>query len=98
MYRGTTVTSSAQPLRLVLLADRPEWREQLQLALVSLPGAYTLHVVADWPAAHAALAEAGPSLLLVTLGWRPESGRFPWPSVLLLDEEVAESPEASSTG
>jgi len=93
MYRGTTVTSSAQPLRLVLLADRPEWREQLQLALVSLPGAYTLHVVADWPAAHAALAEAGPSLLLVTLGWRPESGRFPWPSVLLLDEEVAESPE-----
>lgn len=92
--RGKNVTLSVQPMRLILLADEPEWGEGLRAALAALRSHHhLLTIVEDWPAVHASLAETGPSLLFTTSHCRPASGRFPWPTVLLLDEEPAEAPE-----
>lgn len=87
------MTSSAQPLRLVLLADDPAWHECLVAALGVLPSPHQLVEAPDWATATACLAEAGPSLLLTTAAHRPASGRFPWPTVLLLETEPGEAPE-----
>lgn len=80
-------------MRLVLLADEPEWRERLQAALASLHSQHVLLFAKDWPTATAYLAEAGHTLLLATPRHRPASGRFPWPTILLLDTEPDEAPE-----
>lgn len=80
-------------MRLVLLADEPEWGERLRTALAAMRSHHLLLVADDWPAASAHLAEAGHVLLLATPPHRPASGRFPWPTMLLLDEEPDETPE-----
>jgi diguanylate cyclase (GGDEF)-like protein len=87
------VTSSVKSLRLVLLADEPEWRERLQAALKTLHSPQPLVVAADWPAANALLSEAGINVLLTTAQHRPESGRFPWPTVLLVEQNPVEPPD-----
>ncbi|HCJ28003.1 MAG TPA: GGDEF-domain containing protein, partial [Pseudomonas sp.] len=80
-------------MRLVLLADEPEWEARLRAALTALRSDHLLLVADDWPTASAHLAEAGHVLLLATPRRRPASGRFPWPTILLLDEEPDEAPE-----
>ncbi|KJH84138.1 bifunctional diguanylate cyclase/phosphodiesterase [Pseudomonas sp. KSR10] len=80
-------------MRLVLLADEPEWGERLHAALVALRSQHLLLIADDWPSAAAHLAEAGHVLLLTTPRRRPASGRFPIPTMLLLDEEPDEAPD-----
>jgi diguanylate cyclase (GGDEF)-like protein len=84
---------SIQPMRLVLLADEPEWGEDLRAALNALRSPHRLIVAEDWPAVTARLAEDGNNLLFTTPRRRPASARFPWPTVLLLEEEPDETPE-----
>ncbi len=50
---------------------------------------------ADWAAANAYLGAAGINLLLTTVRHRPESGRFPWPTVLLVEQEPVELPDGA---
>jgi diguanylate cyclase (GGDEF)-like protein len=80
-------------LRLVLLADEAEWRERLQAALNTLHNPPQLLVAADWNAANAYLGEAGVNLLLTTAQHCLESGRFPSPTVLLVDQNPGELPD-----
>ncbi|MFL9813463.1 bifunctional diguanylate cyclase/phosphodiesterase [Stutzerimonas sp. VN223-3] len=80
-------------MRLVLLADEPEWGEGLRVALSALRSPHRLIVAEDWPAVTERLAEGGHSLLFTTPDGRPASARFPWPTVLLLKEEPDETPE-----
>ncbi|UNG20886.1 putative bifunctional diguanylate cyclase/phosphodiesterase [Stutzerimonas zhaodongensis] len=80
-------------MRLVLLADVPTWTEELQVALSSVRGRHRLSVAEDWSAAIDLLAETGHALLIATPGCRPASAHFPWPTVLLLEDEPAELPE-----
>ncbi|AHL73971.1 diguanylate cyclase [Stutzerimonas stutzeri] len=80
-------------MRLVLLADEPEWGERLHTALVALRSRHLLLVADDWPTAAAHPAEAGHVVLLTTPRRRPASGRFPGVTILLLDEEPDETPE-----
>lgn len=87
------MTSSVKPLRLVLLADEAEWRERLQAALNTLHNPPQLLVAADWNAANAYLGEAGVNLLLTTAQHCLESGRFPSPTVLLVDQNPGELPD-----
>ena len=84
---------SVQPMRLVLLADEPEWGEGLRAALDALRSPHRLIVAENWPAVTEYLAEGGHSLLFTTPSRRPASARFPWPTVLLLEEEPDEMPE-----
>lgn len=87
------MTSSVKPFRLVLLVDEPEWREHLHAALNALQDPHQMFVASDWTVANAYLGEAGINLLLTTTGHRPESGRFPWPTVLLVKEAPDELPD-----
>ncbi|MCQ4312470.1 bifunctional diguanylate cyclase/phosphodiesterase [Pseudomonas stutzeri] len=80
-------------MRLVLLADESEWAERLRTTLTLMRSQHVLLVEHDWPAVSARLAEAGHALLFTTPGGRSASGRFPWPTVLLLDDEPDEAPE-----
>ncbi|HAQ87183.1 MAG TPA: GGDEF-domain containing protein, partial [Pseudomonas sp.] len=80
-------------MRLVLLADVPRWTEELQVALSSVHGRHRLSVAEDWSAATALLAESSHALLIATPGCRPASAHFPWPTVLLLEDEPADLPE-----
>lgn len=89
------MTSSVKSIRLVLLAEEPAWREHLQAALNALPTPHQLFVADDWAAANAYLGESGFNLLLTTPRYRPESGRFPWPTVLLVEQDPAELPEGA---
>ncbi|RMH88965.1 EAL domain-containing protein [Stutzerimonas zhaodongensis] len=82
-------------MRLVLLAEEPAWREHLQAALNALPTPHQLFVADNWAAANAYLVESGFNLLLTTPRYRPESGRFPWPTVLLVEQDPAELPEGA---
>lgn len=82
-------------MRLVLLADEPEWAGALQAALLTLRSRHRLLVADDWPMATALLAEPGHNLLLTTAEYRPGSARFPWPTVLLRSEEPIEMPEGA---
>lgn len=87
------MTSSNKPLRLVLLASEPEWREHLQAALNALQSPCQLLIAADWTVANAYLGEAGVNLLLTSSRQRPASGRFPWPTVLLVERGPGELPD-----
>lgn len=87
------MTASVQSMRLVLLADESEWAERLRTTLTLMRSQHVLFVAHDWPAVFAHLAEAGHALLFTTPGRCPASGRFPWPTVLLLDDEPDEAPE-----
>nr|WP_305127159.1 EAL domain-containing protein [Stutzerimonas zhaodongensis] len=80
---------------MVLLAEEPAWREHLQAALNALPTPHQLFVADNWAAANAYLVESGFNLLLTTPRYRPESGRFPWPTVLLVEQDPAELPEGA---
>jgi len=80
-------------MRLVLLADEPAWGERLRAALTALRSHHLLLVADDWPTVAAHLAEAGHVALLTTPRRRPASGRFPWPTILLLEDEPDEAPE-----
>ncbi|QGZ32617.1 putative bifunctional diguanylate cyclase/phosphodiesterase [Stutzerimonas stutzeri] len=80
-------------MRLVLLADEPAWGERLRAALTALRSHHLLLVADDWPTVAAHLAEAGHVVLLTTPRRRPASGRFPWPTILLLEDEPDEAPE-----
>lgn len=92
-HRGNIVTLPVQPMRLVLLADEPEWGERLRVALTALRSHHLLLVVGCWQEVSAHLADVGHTLVLTTPEHRPASGRFPWPTILLLDEEPDEAPE-----
>ena len=80
-------------MRLILLADEPEWYQRLRAVLETLDGSAQLVAAADWASASALLGEPESGLLLATPGYRPAAGVFPWPTVLLLEEEPAELPE-----
>jgi diguanylate cyclase (GGDEF)-like protein len=80
-------------MRLVLLADEPEWGERLGAALTALRSQHQLLVADDWTDVSAQLPDTGHTMLLTTPRRRPASGRFPWPVILLLDKEPDEAPE-----
>ncbi|EWC43138.1 diguanylate cyclase [Stutzerimonas stutzeri KOS6] len=80
-----------QSMPLLLIADQPEWAERLRACLS--PGKEQLVVAQDPDAARAQLES--PCVLLTTPQCRPAAGRYPWPLILLLDDEPAEPPEGA---
>lgn len=85
----------SQPVRLILLADLPQWQAALRACLRGMRSGCQLRPVADWPAVHRLLAEGGQQLLLATPGAVPAGERLPWPTVLLLEDEPGELPEGA---
>lgn len=81
------------PMPLLLLADSPDWAERLRACLHDSHCTERLVVAADWESASAQLQS--PCLVLATPQCRPPAGRFPWPLILLLDDEPTQLPEGA---
>ncbi|MBD9427083.1 bifunctional diguanylate cyclase/phosphodiesterase [Pseudomonas sp. PDM15] len=86
------MSALVEPMRLVLLAERPEWAALLRARLEVIAGAYPLITAPSWEAASSLFDDGGCGLLLTTPACRPAPGRCSLPTVLLLDEEPTEAP------
>ena len=81
-----------EPLRLVLLAETPEWPELLRERLAALGSVFPLITAPTWAAASSLFDTRINGLLLTTETHRPAAGICPLPIILLLEEEPAEAP------
>jgi len=81
-----------EPLRLVLVAEVPEWAELLRERLSALGSASPLITAPSWDAASSLFDDDCNGLLLTTPACQPAPGRCPLPTVLLLEQEPAETP------
>jgi len=81
-----------EPLRLVLLAETPEWPELLRERLGALGSLFPLITAPTWAAASSLFDARINGLLLTTEARRPAAGLCPLPIILLLEEEPAEAP------
>ncbi|MDA7087019.1 bifunctional diguanylate cyclase/phosphodiesterase [Pseudomonas sp. SA3-5] len=81
-----------EPLRLVLLAETPEWPELLRERLGALGSIFPLITAPSWAAASSLFDTPINGLLLTTEARRPAAGVCPLPIILLLEEEPAEAP------
>ena len=87
------MSALVEPLRLVLLAEQPEWAALLRTRLEALGNAYPLITSPTWEAASSLFDDAGMGLLLTTPACQPEPGHCHLPVVLLLDHEPEQAPE-----
>jgi diguanylate cyclase (GGDEF)-like protein len=87
------LSALVEPLRLVLLAEQPEWATLLRSRLEALGSGYPLITAPTWEAASSLFDDPGTGLLLTTPACLPEPGRCPLPIVLLLDSEPQQAPE-----
>ncbi|MBA1273135.1 putative bifunctional diguanylate cyclase/phosphodiesterase [Stutzerimonas azotifigens] len=89
------MSASALSLRLVILAEQPEWIARLRNCLHAAGNALPLIVAPDWETASLRLDPAGHYLLFSTPACRP-SATGGWPLVLLLDKEPSTPPDGAA--
>nr|WP_248917998.1 GGDEF domain-containing phosphodiesterase [Pseudomonas entomophila] len=86
------MSTPAEPLRLLLLADEPEWAARLRACLQPLDGAAVLLTAPNWAAVDSLFANDRQAVVLATPALQPAPGRCELPTILLLEEEPATSP------
>ncbi|MEN0107640.1 MAG: bifunctional diguanylate cyclase/phosphodiesterase [Pseudomonas sp.] len=86
------MSTHAETLRIVLLADAPEWAALLRAQLAALGNPSALITAPSWSAASGLFDEQAQGLLLTTPQLQPAPGSCPLPTVLLLDAEPPEPP------
>ncbi|WP_322981786.1 bifunctional diguanylate cyclase/phosphodiesterase [Pseudomonas sp. C11] len=86
------MSTPIEPVRLVLLADTPEWAELLREHLSALNSQSPLITAPSWEAASNLFDDAVDGLLLATPEHLPDPTRCPLPVVLLLDAEPQHLP------
>ncbi|SDI10757.1 diguanylate cyclase (GGDEF) domain-containing protein [Pseudomonas flavescens] len=87
------MSASVEPLRLILLADTPQWGELLHERLESLGGPAPLTCASSWPAAEALLGDNPDVVLLATPAQLPSPEQCSVPIILLLECEPEQAPE-----
>ncbi|WP_296266848.1 putative bifunctional diguanylate cyclase/phosphodiesterase [Pseudomonas sp. UBA6562] len=90
------MSAPAEPLRLLLLADDPEWAAQLRLCLQGLEGRMVLLDAPNWDAVDRLFADDRQAILLATPSLQPAPGRCALPTILLLDAEPSSAPVGAS--
>lgn len=90
------MSTLVEPLRLVLLAETPDWAELLREQLSALGSPSPLITAPSWEAASNLFDDHASGLLLSTPDRLPEPHQCPLPIVLLLDEEPVEEPAGVS--
>ncbi|AVO52853.1 GGDEF-domain containing protein [Ectopseudomonas mendocina] len=83
-------------MRLILLANSPDWAELLREQLGALGSPSPLITAPSWEAASNLFDDHASGLLLATPDRLPQPNQCPLPMVLLLDEEPSEEPEGVS--
>lgn len=86
------MSTPIEPVRLVLLADTPEWAKLLREHLSALNSQSPLITAPSWEAASNLFDDAVDGLLLATPEHLPDPSRCPLPIVLLLDTEPEQLP------
>lgn len=86
------MSAPAEPLRLLLLADTPDWAPLLGERLRALGPAFSLSVVSTWEGAATLFAAEPQGLLLATPACLPLGIPCPWPVILLLPCEPTQAP------
>ncbi|MFJ4372571.1 putative bifunctional diguanylate cyclase/phosphodiesterase [Pseudomonas japonica] len=90
------MSTPAEPLRLLLLAEEPEWATALGESLLPLAGAAVLLTAPSWESVDSLFARDRNAVVLTTPGRQPAPGRCDLPMVLLLDAEPAKAPPGVS--
>lgn len=86
------MSTSVEPLRLLLLADEPEWVMHLRDCLHSLAGGMMLLTAPRWDAVDKLFAHDRQMVVLATPALQPAPGRCDQPTILLLEEEPESPP------
>ena len=81
------MSTPVEPLRLLLLADSPQWAALLRECLAPLGDAVFLDSASSWEAIGSWIDPAHAYILLTTPELQPLAGQCNWPTVLLLDAE-----------
>lgn len=88
------MSTPVEPLRLLLLADEPEWSASLRDCLQPLAGSAVLLTAPNWEAVNSLFAHDRQAVVLATPALLPTPGRCELPTIVLLDDE----PEAPPAG
>uniref|UniRef100_UPI00257A04D0 GGDEF domain-containing protein n=2 Tax=Pseudomonas TaxID=286 RepID=UPI00257A04D0 len=88
------MSTPVEPLRLLLLADEPEWAALLRECLLPLDGSAVLLTAPNWAAVDTLFSADRQAVVLATPALQPAPGRCELPTILLLDHE----PDTSPTG
>ncbi|QVM91332.1 EAL domain-containing protein [Pseudomonas entomophila] len=86
------MSTPAEPLRLLLLADEPEWAARLRECLQPLDGTVVLLTAPNWAAVDSLFANDRQAVVLATPALQPAPGRCELPTILLLEQEPATTP------
>lgn len=90
------MSTPAEPLRLLLLAEEPEWALALGESLLPLAGSAVLLTAPSWDSVDSLFARDRNAVVLATPGRQPAPGRCDLPMILLLDAEPAKAPPGVS--
>jgi len=90
------LSTPAEPLRLLLLAEEPEWALALGESLLPLAGSAVLLTAPSWDSVDSLFARDRNAVVLATPGRQPAPGRCDLPMILLLDAEPAKAPPGVS--
>ncbi|WP_338522133.1 bifunctional diguanylate cyclase/phosphodiesterase [Pseudomonas batumici] len=90
------MTTPVEPLRLLLLADEPEWAALLRECLAPMGDSTVLIHAPSWEAVSRLFDADRAALLLTVPGLQPAPGRCRLPTVLLLEEEPLIAPLGAS--
>ncbi|MDB6142345.1 MAG: domain/EAL domain protein [Pseudomonas sp.] len=86
------MSTSVEPLRLLLLAPEPVWPALLRECLAPLGDSVVLICAPNWEDVSSLFDDEASAVLLTTPELQPAPGRCKLPVVMLLDEEPLETP------
>lgn len=90
------MSTPVEPLRLLLLADEPEWATLLRECLQPLAGSAVLLTAPNWESVDSLFVNDRQAVVLARPALQPAPGRCDLPTILLLDEEPDTPPSAVS--
>ncbi|MCX5506595.1 putative bifunctional diguanylate cyclase/phosphodiesterase [Pseudomonas sp. BJa3] len=90
------MSTPVEPLRLLLLADEPEWAVHLRECLQPMGGSVVLLTAPNWAAVDSLFANDRQAVVLATPELQPAPGRCELPTILLLEQEPASAPLGAS--
>ena len=90
------MSTPVEPLRLLLLADEPEWAAAVRDCLAPLAGSVVMLTAPNWEAVDSLFANDRNALVLATPPLQPAPGRCILPMVLLLEHEPQVPPPGVS--
>ncbi|QCI15233.1 bifunctional diguanylate cyclase/phosphodiesterase [Pseudomonas putida] len=90
------MSTPVEPVRLLLLADEPEWAALLRQCLLPLEGRAVLLTAPNWEAVDSIFSHDRQAVILATPALQPAPGRCELPTILLLEDEPEKPPTAVS--